>query len=232
MALVQGNGLVLRIRDYAESDLIVSLYTREWGKRTLIAKAARRLDSRLGGVFDLLNRVEVVFYERARLDLVSQGALREGYVRLKGDLVGVTAGLAVARLLDALLPLHHPESRAYSLFERFLSLTDEHPRAAAQLQLSTSLKLLTLLGHRPSLAACQVCGSTAESLTFVCERGGVICRMCGGSGIEISRGVALSLESLLRLPLERAGVVALSDGDLVAARKVTEGYVAHLGRGT
>ena len=97
MALLQGEGFVLKIRDFAEADLLVTLFTNQWGKRNAIAKGAKRLNSRLGGVFDLLNYVEFVFYEKPRLDLVSQGALRHGYPELKSELDRVTVALRVGQ---------------------------------------------------------------------------------------------------------------------------------------
>lgn len=233
MGLLRADGFVLRIRDFAESDLIVTLFTEQWGKRTAIAKRARRLNSRLGGVFDLLNRVEVVFYPKSRLDLVSQGALLQGFPHLKGDLNVVAAALLVGRLLDRLLPFHQPEERVYSLFGRFLNLLEAGDHSVDRLRLSVTLKLLGFLGHRPRLAGCVRCGSESGPFLFASECGGVLCRACTRreEGIKISRGLALSLDAFLRLPLERVNVIHLCLEDIRVAVKVVDGYVDHLASG-
>lgn len=233
MGLLRADGFVLRIRDFAESDLIVTLFTEQWGKRTAIAKRARRLNSRLGGVFDLLNRVEVVFYPKSRLDLVSQGALLQGFPHLKGDLNVVAAALLVGRLLDRLLPFHQPEERVYSLFGRFLNLLEAGDHSVDRLRLSVTLKLLGFLGHRPRLAGCVRCGSESGPFLFASECGGVLCRACTRreEGIKISRGLALSLDAFLRLPLERVNVIHLCPEDIRVAVKVVDGYVDHLASG-
>jgi len=232
LGLLRADGFVLRIRDFAESDLIVTLFTEQWGKRTAIAKRARRLNSRLGGVFDLLNRVEVVFYTKARLDLVSQGALLQGFPHLKGDLNVVAAALLVGRFLDRLLPFHQPEEQVYSLFGRFLDLLEAGDHSVDRLRLSVTLKLLAFLGHRPRLADCVRCGSESGPFLFASECGGVLCRACARrEGIKISRGLALSLDAFLRLPLERVNVVHLCPEDIRVAVKVVDGYVDHLANG-
>ncbi len=233
MGLLRADGFVLRIRDFAESDLIVTLFTEQWGKRTAIAKRARRLNSRLGGVFDLLNRVEVVFYPKSRLDLVSQGALLQGFPHLKGDLNVVAAALSVGRLLDRLLPFHQPEERVYSLFGRFLDLLEAGDHSVDRLRLSVTLKLLAFLGHRPRLAGCVRCGSESGPFLFASECGGVLCRACTRreEGIKISRSLALSLDAFLRLPLERVNVIHLCPEDIRVAVKVVDGYVDHLASG-
>lgn len=228
MSLVRGNGFVLRIRDLAESDLIVTLFTDQWGKRTAIAKSARRLDSQLGGVFDLLNLVEVVFYPRSRLDLVSQGALLENFSHLKRDLDKVFAALSVGSLLDRLLSPHQQENGAYALFHCFLKLL-EADLPSDRLRLAAVLKLLALLGHRPRLRACIQCGEKAGPFLFVSTCGGVLCERCAsGEGTKIDCGLALSLDFLLRLPLERAGVVHLTAEEARLATEIVNDYVNHL----
>ncbi len=228
MGLLRGDGIVLRIRDFAESDLIVSLFTERWGKRTAIAKGARRHDSRLGGVFDLLNQVEVVFYPRPRLDLVSQGTLLEGFSKLKRDLSTVSAALSVGFLLDRLISLHQPEGQAYALFRRFLTLL-ENGLPPERLRLSVTLKLVALLGHRPRFVSCIGCGEREGPFLFVSRRGGVLCQRCSrGEGIKISHSLALTLDFFLRLPLERAGVIRLTQEESQLAIEVTEDYVNHL----
>jgi len=228
LGLVRGNGFVLRIRDFAESDLIVTLFMERSGKRAAIAKGARRLDSRLGGVFDLLNQVEVVFYQHSRLDLVSQGTLLKGFLKLKSDMDTVSAALSVASLLDRLLSPHQPEGRAYALFAGFLG-TLEDGQPAGRLRLSVMLKLLALLGHRPQFDACIRCGGREGPFVFASRHGGVLCRRCTqGEGTQLGRGLALTLDFLLRRPLERAGVVQLTLAEERLAAEVVDAYVRHL----
>ena len=228
LGLLRGNAIVLRIRDFAESDLIVSLFTEQWGKRTAIAKGARRHDSRLGGVFDLLNQVEVVFYPRPRLDLVSQGTLLEGFSKLKRDLSTVSAALSVGFLLDRLISLHQSEGQAYALFNCFLNLL-ENGLPSQRLRLSVMLKLLALLGHHPRFGSCIRCGERGGPFLFVSRYGGVLCQRCsGGEGIKISRSLVLTLDFFLRLPLERAGVIRLTQEESQLVIEVLEDYVNHL----
>lgn len=229
MSLTRGTAIVLRIRDFSESDLIVTLFTEQWGKRTMIAKGARSLRSKFGGVFDLLNQVEVVFYEKPRLDFVGQAALLEPYLALKGNLETVTAALSVSRLLERLLPLHQQEEHAYELFARFLTLFGAGEVPADRLQLAATLKLVSILGHRPNLHACGRCKRRSGPFVFVPGEGGLRCTRCGPQdGIPITVGLARSLEALLTSPLERAGRLRLSAQDCESARNVLAAYVDHL----
>ncbi|MCD6495145.1 DNA repair protein RecO [Candidatus Bipolaricaulota bacterium] len=228
MGIERGEAFVLRVRDFAESDLIVTLFTTEWGKRTAIAKGARRFKSRLGGVFDLLNHVEVVFYAKAQLDLISQGALISGYPRLKGSIDTVLAALSVGKLLDRLLPAHQREQAPYMIFEQLLDLLEERVPQWEQTNLAAMLKIVSVLGHRPQFTACVHCGSTRGPFRFVPTRGGIVCTKCEGEGINLSRGLALSLNALIDRPLPRAGIVRMKKEDLSLAHELVDLYLREL----
>ncbi len=228
MAIERGEAFVLRVHNYAESDQIVTLFTERWGKRAAIAKGARRFNSRLGGTFDLLNRVEVVFYAKPRLDLVSQASLVESYDGLKGDYAVVEAILAVGKLLDRLLPLHQAESPAYDIFTRLLLLVENDRSGCSVTVLAAMLKLLSVLGHRPRLASCVRCGGDRGPLMFSPTRGGIVCANCGDDGIELTRGLSLSLDALVERPLSRAGIVRISQQDVQRAREILDVYVRAL----
>ena len=228
MGIKRGEGFVLRVYDFAESDLIVTLFTEEWGKRTAIAKGARRFKSRLGGVFDLLNRVEVVFYAKAKLDLISQGALVREYSHTKGSLDTAMIALSVGKLLDRLLPPHQREQAPYTIFAQFLDLLEEGIPRWEQTAVAAMLKIVSVLGHRPQFTACVRCGSTHGPFRFVPSRGGIVCAKCEQRGIDISKGLALSLNALVDRPLSRAGIVRMTKKDLALSRELIDVYVKEL----
>jgi DNA repair protein RecO (recombination protein O) len=232
MALQRGEGIVLRTKPFSESDLIIEHFFARRGRRSLICKGARGSRSKHGGVFDTLNRVEVVFYEKPGLDLVSQASLIRDHGRLKGDLKTVTETLRVARLLDLLLPPHQPEDGAFVVLDSLLCALEEAPDAPESRCLAAQLKLLATLGHRPQLAVCSRCGEERGPFSFSAADGGIVCTRCiAGNGVGISRGLARSLERLLEHPLERARVLRLRPEDAAAAQEVLDTFVERLARG-
>ena len=232
MGIEKGTGIVLRARKSAESDLVVTWFSEAWGKRAAVVKRARRLESELGAVFEPLNLVEVIFYARSRVDLVSQGALLEGYRGLKQDLPRVSAALAVAHLLDRLLASHQPEERAYALLGEFLAVLEQGTVKPETAGLAAAVKLLALLGHRPTLTRCAGCGREDGPYVFLIGRGGLLCPSCQpGERHEISLGLARSLDLLLSLPLRRAGVLSLTEKESALAWTGIEEGIKHLATG-
>ncbi len=233
MALQRGEGIVLRVKPFRESDLIISLFTEQWGMRHQISKGARGARSRVGGALDLLNDVEVVFYEKTGLDLVSQVSIIDAHSALKSDYNKTMRALTAAKLTEGLLALNQPEHQVLQTVRGFLGTLDASGTCVDVLWLATMLKVISLLGHRPSLLRCVRCGETTSQLVFSPESGGVLCDRCrkGRGGIALSLGAARSLDRLLEQPLERAGVVRLKEADVQAATALVNEYAKRLARG-
>lgn len=232
MGLQRDEGIVLRVKPFRESDLIVSLFTRQWGVRHQISKGARGARSRAGGALDLLNEVEVVFYEKPGLDLVSQVSMIDTHAALKADYDKTIRALTAVKLTEKLLAVHQPEPRVLDTLREFLRRLDEEGGGGESLWLATMLKVISLLGHRPSLLRCVRCGATTGQLAFLPESGGVLCERCRRSrgGIALNLGAARSLDRLLEQPLRKAAVVRLHDADLRTATELVEEYAKRLAR--
>ncbi|MFW6104208.1 MAG: DNA repair protein RecO [Candidatus Bipolaricaulota bacterium] len=204
MAIKNDVAFVIRRIDFRESDYIVTLFGKEVGKFVGIAKGARKSDSKFGGVFDLLNLSEIVYYEGSGLDFISEGeAIRtwEG-IRKSGEAINV--GLRCARSVDRLLEEGGRQKEVYDLFKQTLSSLDQSQEGARTLELAFYLKLFHLLGYKPELERCTKCGKTVEGesrLHFSPKDGGVICSDCGAEeGLAISGGLRKNLIKLLSLP--------------------------------
>ena len=114
----------------------------------------------------------------------------------------------------------------------FLGALDRNGACVDTLWLATMLKVISLLGHRPSLLRCLRCGGTTSQLVFSAESGGVLCERCRNDrgGISLHLGAARALDRLLEQPLERAGVVRLKEADVQAATALVNEYAKRLAR--
>src|SRR5436309_11535227 len=69
METERADAIVLRVRPVTESSLIVTWFTREFGKLKTMAKGARRPKSPFRGKIDLFYRDEIIFLRSRRSDL-------------------------------------------------------------------------------------------------------------------------------------------------------------------
>ena len=88
--------VVLKRVPYGEADLVVTLYTRDLGKLSALARSARRSQRRFGGVLDLFTVSEAELKPHRGGDLWTLGtaALRASYTDLARKVHGASLGLA------------------------------------------------------------------------------------------------------------------------------------------
>lgn len=176
--LYRTNAIVLRRRDFGETDRIVTVLTQEHGKRRLIAKGSRRPSSRLAGHLEPFCSTRLLIARTRGLDVISQAETIEHFNGLRlGETTIAEAGY-LAELVDSLVPDDEEHQALYELLfasYRLLSTGSNHRPVTFLFEMA----LLRQLGYRPELSICVVCGSTIEPAVngFIPE-GGIVCDRC------------------------------------------------------
>lgn len=225
--------IVLRNRDYAESDRIVSLLTRDGGKLSGIAKGAKQSRRRFERKLELFSHVMLYFRRRPHGDLVFITKAEAGELApydLSDDLGKIALGSYMVEIADALTREGTDTSEPYRILAAALGALARHGASAA-LRQAFELHLLRWAGYELEFRQCRLCaaapGAQAQTLTFVPSRGGIVCSQCR-VGINAAGAIALgaaSAAALARLgaaPIEAASEAEPggSDGALAIARFV------------
>jgi DNA repair protein RecO (recombination protein O) len=210
MPAEKATAIVLRLVEFSESSLVVTLFTREFGKIHGLAKGGRRLKGPFESALDLLAVCRIVFLRKTSdaLDLLTEAKLHRRF-RIPGrDLSSLYAGYYVAELLDELTDQYDPHPELYDLAEETLgALSAGEPPSDRVLRFE--LCALRLLGHFPSLEACVECGaavSPAGQVAFGQIDGGVLCGRCrnGKRQVALVSGEVLKIMAQAADPSDRA----------------------------
>ncbi len=183
MAAVRSMAIVLRGVDVFETSRVLTLFTREHGKVSALAKGARRLKSPFGSGLDLLSVCDIVLLHKASdaLDLLTEAVLVERQDSFRRDLHALYAGYYVGELLHDLTDHHDPHPRLFDA-ARFTLRSLGDPLLRTRRVLRFELACLRELGHMPALEACVHCGeivdTDADAIAFGLATGGVLCPGC------------------------------------------------------
>ncbi len=176
--------IVLRARDYSESDRIVTLLTREYGKLGGIAKGAKKSRARFERKLEPFSHVMLYFRRRPHGQLVfitkAEAAELPQY-RLDDELGRFALGSYMLELAEALTS---EEAEAAGAYEILTDALDALCRgsASAAIRQAFELKMLAWAGYGLEFGRCRACGipiqAEREAVLFVPARGGVVCRRC------------------------------------------------------
>lgn len=236
MATEQTEAIVLRLIEFSETSLIATLYSRDLGRISAIAKGARRPKSPFDGALDLLTicRIVVICKSSDSLDLLTEAKLQRRFRAASRSLPRLNCGYYVAELLRLWTDSGAASHPLYDLSLRTIQAIDGTEDALFAV-LRFELAGLQILGHAPSTLDCVGCGvrvdTAADRIPFVYHMGGVLCPGCRPRQREVAsirRDVLLACARLQGS--DSAPIEGVSETLYRELRAVVSRYVStHLG---
>ena len=233
------DAVVLRTVDFSETSLIVTLYTRQFGKIEALAKGGRRLKGPFESSLDILARNSVTFIQKRGdvLDLLTESKLIRRFRIRSENLAGTLGGYYVAELVHSFTAVHDPMPALYDLTVKVLNQLEEGTLVMRTLTRFEG-RLLQLLGHFPSLWNCVECGTAVPRaqnarLVFGTLDGGVLCPAClpGHRQTVAATIEALDTWEALVDPLDRSERwkrIPMSPQTLGEIRRLANQYICSL----
>ena len=157
--------VVLRHADYGEADRILTLFTRQRGKTRAIVKGVRRMTSRKAGHLEPFTHVKLQLAKGRDMPLVTQAETVDAYLPLREDLVLTSQASYVIELVDRFT---YDEGSDSTLIFHLLTETLARLAAKAEPWMAIrfyEMRLLDLLGFRPKLFECAICGKRSSPRT-------------------------------------------------------------------
>ncbi|NLM94359.1 MAG: DNA repair protein RecO [Firmicutes bacterium] len=228
MACYRSEAIVLRTWDLGEADKALTLYTKDEGKIRAAGRGARRMRSRLLAVCQPFVHGRYLFFRGKGMDTIAQGELINSYRGLREELDRMAAAAYLAELVDVLVEERDPQEELFRLLSDSFDFMVEHGPTALLLRFF-ELQLMNLLGYRPRLADCAVCGTQQYvDPRFSAAKGGLLCGTCAGedpAALKISPGAWESLRCLLAGRMTLVGRLRPSPAVAAELEAVLRGYV-------
>jgi DNA repair protein RecO (recombination protein O) len=203
MPTEKSDALVLRAVEFSETSLVVTLFTRDFGKIGALAKGGRRLKGPFESALDVLSLCRIVFLHKSSeaLDLLTEAKLLRRFRPAGRDLSSLYAGYYVAELLRELTDECDPHPELFDLADETLeglAAGEAVPRRVVRFELGA----LRLLGHMPSLDRCVQCSAPVGAvgrIAFGEIDGGVLCNHCRLGKKQVVALSAGALRTMTRL---------------------------------
>jgi DNA repair protein RecO (recombination protein O) len=211
-------GIVLRAVAYGEADRIVTLFGRDTGLVSALARGARKSQRRFSGGLGLCSVGTASLRERPGADLMTleRFDVIDGHAPLGADVARMAHAAYAAELCGKLCAPRQAETNVYDWLVAFLAEVEVGGASAERLRVF-ELGLLSALGMAPVLEGCAVCagaryaGRDHTEVTFRWDpdRGGAVCVACARGGRPLAPAVRAALVRLAATPLDAAGAQTL-----------------------
>ncbi len=212
--LVRTEGFVLRSTPFKESSRLLSLYSLELGKITVIAHGSQSKKSRFGATVQPLSHVQAVIYSRPMrsIQILSDCSHVQRYPLIMDKLERLTIGQRICEYVYALTENGQRSPEIFHLLVKVFDALNKPDVNEVPLQLYFQLQLTTLLGFAPSFSK--------ESVEEIGETGGYLMLVDG----SISKSAENEISALhaSRSVLRAFAILHRADFDVVLRLQLTK----------
>lgn len=206
MKIYKLDAIVLKSRDMREADKILTIYSLQRGKQTIVAHGAAKPNSRKRGAVQPFCYSSFMLHQGRQLDSISQAELQEPFAELRYDLDRLTAAAYMTELTDAFVGEGEPNQILFGLL-----LSTLHLLEAGDVEMTLrafEARLLDLSGLKPDLQNCISCEShlTETKIYYSYHMGGLLCPACAAAETKkrlFNRGTLEVLKTLYRWDLKK-----------------------------
>lgn len=115
-------GIVLTRRNWGEADKLITIFTKQYGKKTVIAKGVRRISSRRAPYLEPFMQVQMVLHHGKMFDYVSEVTSVANFGNIRINLIKVSYTYIALEILNRLLA---DNQESYPIYKELINfLTD------------------------------------------------------------------------------------------------------------
>jgi DNA repair protein RecO (recombination protein O) len=182
MPTYTAQALVLHRRSLGEHDRVLTLFTKEHGKISAVAKGSQRATSRLVGATEPFTHVRLLLATGRNLDIITQCEIVNAYPALRTDIERLSRAAYICDLLDV-FSHDHDATSSEAVFDltcaALLLLTQPFEWLDSVIH-AYDIRLLEVLGYAPAIEYCAHCGEPLQEppFGFSPAAGGALCMRC------------------------------------------------------
>lgn len=181
-----GEALILRRNDWRENDSRVVLYTKKFGKLSLVARGAKKFKSKIAGHIEPISLASVMVLKGRAFDYLGSAVTQKSYLNIKNDLNALYFVGQSFSLFDAQVKEGLPDEELFNFLISWLDTVEEKSSTGLSKENGEllfnyfSIRLLVILGYRPELYDCVICQKKIipGDISFNLRLGGLIDGNC------------------------------------------------------
>lgn len=130
MRFLKVDAIILKRRNTGETDRILTVFTKQYGKLILIAKGIRRVSSRRGPHLEIFSHVRLMIHKGKTMDVVTEAEMHDRFELLRSDLSRVSAAYYLCELVNSLTVEKQEHADVFDLLLRALRALEANKRSA------------------------------------------------------------------------------------------------------
>ncbi len=166
--------LFLKKTNQGETNQIFTVYTKDFGKLEVTAKAIRKIKSKLKSGAEIFYYSEIEFIQGKARKILTDAVLIK---KFRQDLFQSQIAYQISQALDDLVKGEEEDIKIWNLAKETFAKLEQHPEI---IYYYFFWNLLAILGYQPEIWRCVVCQRKLipAHLYFSSVKGGIVCSDC------------------------------------------------------
>ncbi|MHA6250948.1 DNA repair protein RecO [Oceanobacillus sp. CAU 1775] len=224
-------GIIIKTIDYGETNKIVTIFSKRFGKFTAMARGAKKPRSRMASVAQPFILGEFFVYMNRGMGTLQQGEIIDSFRNIREDIVKTAYTAYITELTEKLIEEKTPDLELYEQYYLTLKWIDENTESEIPIMMY-ELKLFTKGGFAPILHQCSNCGDHTELLNFSFGEGGMLCSRCkhiDPDAILLTATQVRLLQMFQNVGLDQVGNISVKEENKQFLRTLIDAYYERFG---
>ena len=181
MPLFKVDAINIKITPFSERDKLLTVFSRQKGKLSVIAKGARRPTSKFGGRCEIIAYNHLLIASGKSLHILSQAETIDTFQKVRDNTAAFLMAAYAARIINSFLEDGAPHPGLFDLLLLVLQLLKEgiDPKFVACV---FEVRFAEVEGFFPIVDRCSHCGrkrkKIPKNIKFSAATGGILCENC------------------------------------------------------
>lgn len=225
---------VFKKNDINEADRVFSVFTDNFGRLDIFAKAIRKTISKLRSGIDIFSMSEIEFIQGKNRKTLTDASKIEKFDNIFQDLEKFKIANKIGEVLDNFIKGEERDKDIFSLVNEAFSKLNNCSLPTTNYPLIYYYFLwnaLSLFGYHPEVQKCTNCSDKLipYNLYFSSKDGGVVCKKCSRLGLEqkINSDVVKILRLILSKGWQTLSKLKIEPGSQKLFQQISDNYYAY-----
>lgn len=141
-------GIILATKAYKESDRIIIIYSRDFGKNTLIVKGARKPKSKKGRNIEVFNEIAYTTARYHDIEILTDVVITDTHLTIRSSLTRATVAYFIVEVIGKITQYDEKNEHLYDHLVYYLNLVGEGENLKS-IRLKFIYETLVILGFWP-----------------------------------------------------------------------------------
>lgn len=222
-------GIIIKEIKYKDTSKILTVYTRDLGKITLMARGACKPKSRLITNTELFFQNNYVLFKGKNFYYINDTDTINSFYSIRENIDRLMYGSYMLELMDIGSIEGAVNQKLFDLLIKGLEVLSKEEKDFLKFIIAYEVKFISFLGYRPNFKQCVSCNSIVEDdIKFSIDLGGVLCNKCfykDKYSYNINKELNISFYKLLFSPLEELDKIIVNENNLIIMHKIMLKYI-------